>query len=148
MQETMETGVFGGETQDTQAAAAAEGAAGEALQPAGVQDGGREGAPQEGEAVVFESQEAFDRMLGKRIEQERRKWQREHGPALKVGKLAMARYEGLDAEEAEKRATREEAGHLAPGRRIHRDAPRTGGRAADGHRPAGAAFGRTPGRAV
>jgi hypothetical protein len=113
MRETLETGIFGGETQDTQAAAAAEGAAGEALRPAGVQDGGREGAPQEGEAVVFESQEAFDRVLGKRIEQERRKWQREHGPALKVGKLAMARYEGLDAEEAEKRANEEYYEHLA-----------------------------------
>ena len=111
MQETMGTGVFGGEAQATQAAAAAEGAAGEALQPA--EDGGREEAPQDGEAVVFESQEAFDRVLGKRIEQERRKWQREHGPALRVGKLAMARYEGLDGEEAEKRANEEYFEHLA-----------------------------------
>lgn len=113
MQETMETGVFGGEEmQDTQAEAYAEGPAEDVVQADDAKDGQAEQTPQE-ETVVFETQEAFDRTLGKRIEQERKKWQRENASLINVGKRTMARYEGLDGEEAEKRANEEYYEHLA-----------------------------------
>lgn len=69
--------------------------------------------PMREEAVVFRSQGDFDRTLGKRIDQERRKWQRENEAVLNIGKLAMARYEGMDAEQAQKRASEEYYEHLA-----------------------------------
>jgi hypothetical protein len=65
------------------------------------------------EAVVFRSQGEFYRTLGKRIEQERKKWQRENEALLRIGELSMARYEGMDAKEAEKRANEEYYEHLA-----------------------------------
>ncbi|MFZ5975162.1 MAG: hypothetical protein ACOYU3_07120 [Bacillota bacterium] len=82
----------------------------------GVQPDGNDANPAETvqeEAVTFGSQSEFDRVLGKRIEQERRKWQRENETVLNVGRLAMARYEGLDGAEAEKRANEEYYEHLA-----------------------------------
>ena len=75
-------------------------------------DAGAEEAMRE-EAVMFDSQGAFDRMLGKRIEQERRKWQRENEALLNIGKLSMARYEGMEGKEAEQQANEEYYEHLA-----------------------------------
>jgi len=55
------------------------------------------------QAVTFKSQSEFDRVLGKRIEQERRKWQRENEALL----------EGLSGEEAQRRAAEEYYEYLA-----------------------------------
>lgn len=64
-------------------------------------------------AVTFASQGEFDRVLGKRIEQERRKWQRENEALLRVGEFSMKRFEGLSGEEAQQRAAEEYYEHLA-----------------------------------
>ena len=52
--------------------------------------------------IVFESQAEFDRVLAKRIEQERNKWIHENEALLRIGQWFMARDKGLEPEEAEK----------------------------------------------
>lgn len=65
------------------------------------------------DAVIFHTQAEFDRVIGKRIEQERKKWLRENHTLLTLGMRALARYEAEDEDEAIKRADIEYYQHLA-----------------------------------
>ncbi len=65
------------------------------------------------DAVIFHTQAEFDRVIGKRIEQERKKWLRENHTLLTLGKRALARYEAEDEDEAINRADIEYYQHLA-----------------------------------